>query len=46
MKWDIGELKKKVKEEFRKEVTANEQNTQLEAAEALNEICSKIKKNE
>jgi hypothetical protein len=39
MKWDTGKLKKKVKVEFSKAVTANVQNTQLEAAEALNEIC-------
>ena len=44
MKWDIGKLKWKVKDEFSKEVTANVQNTQLEAAEALNEIRNKIKK--
>jgi hypothetical protein len=43
--WQIKK-KKKVKEEFSKEVTANVQNTRLEATEALNETRNKIKKNE
>jgi 1,2-phenylacetyl-CoA epoxidase catalytic subunit len=44
-KWDIGELNmKEVKDKFIKKVTANVQNTQLEAVENINEKRNKIKK--
>jgi hypothetical protein len=45
VKYEMGfwQIKKEIKEEFSKEVTANVQNTQL-GAESINEICNKIKK--
>ena len=39
--WGIGKIKKKVKEEFIKGVTAYVQNTQLEVV-GINEILKKI----